>query len=636
MTEIYYLRYRPTMSLQPGEWESPLTAADIAKSGVSASWPSIVGDDIWWLETRPEEKGRKVIVSKKRGDLISTPFSASHSVHEYGGRSYLGVTKGDSYTIYFSNKSDQRVYKKSEGSDPVAITPDTGGQDRYAEFILVGDEIWCVREQNSVNDCKRDLIAIDSRGGIRVLISGHHFYMNPRVSPDGKHLLWVSWEHPRMPWDGTELFVADIESGLIENKRVLAGGITNPVLSPEWLDDQNIIYIDEESGWWNPWKVDLQGKRTQIVKENTEWGFPAWQLGYRAISILKNGKFIGVHGPVDNRKLAIVDPKDGSVRDFETPFTHFSPTFASNGDRLVAFGASNSAFQTLVELDIENLKVKEIIRPNALPVPESYAPEVNEITVEGGVRQVKVILHRAKNPNHPIPGPTPLLVQVHGGPTGNSSATVDLDYLFWTTRGFTIADVNYGGSTGYGSQYRHLLDGKWGIVDYEDVIASVKYLIEEGIADPKRIFISGGSAGGFTVLNALIHSDLFVAGADHYGVAELTGLATDTHDFESRYLDSMIGPYPERKDLYDERSPLTHADKLKTPLIIFQGLDDKVVPPSQSEAFRDICVKKGIRHKYFAFEGEGHGFVKADSIITSLEEELKFFGEAGGFEPFIK
>ncbi|NDA39247.1 MAG: S9 family peptidase, partial [Actinobacteria bacterium] len=303
---------------------------------------------------------------------------------------------------------------------------------------------------------------------------------------------------------------------------------------------------------------------------------------------------------------------------------------------LVAFGASNSKFQTLVEFDLKAASIKEVIRPNPLPIPSAFAPEIREITVNGGARNVKVILHRATHPEHQNTGATPLLVQVHGGPTGHSSAVVQLDYLYWTSRGFTIADINYGGSTGYGSEYRHLLDGKWGIVDYEDVITSVKDLISSGIADPKRVFISGGSAGGFTVLNALIHSDLFVAGGDYYGVAELTGLATDTHDFESRYLDSMIGPYPERKDLYIERSPLTHVEKLNSPLIIFQGLEDKVVPPSQSEAIRDICLKKGLKYKYFAFEGEGHGFIKAESIITSLEEELKFFGEAGGFNPFIR
>ena len=624
------------MCSTPGEWISPLTAPDISKAGVSAAWPQIVGEDIWWLESRPEEGGRKVVVSKSRGDLLPSPFSASHSVHEYGGRSYLGIPNGDSFILYFSNKKDQRIYRKLGEGEPTALTPETGSRDRYAELIKVGEEIWCIREQNSDTGCKRELVAISEQGSIRTLVSGHQFYMNPRISPDGRHLAWVSWEHPDMPWDGTELFVAEISNGEVKNKRVIAGNRKNPVLSPEWLDEKTIIYIDEESGWWNPWKVDLNGQRTQIVSEESEWGFPAWQLGYRAISILEDGQFVGIHGPVDARKLALVDPKTGTVKEFDSRFTHFSPTFSSDGRRLVAFGASSSEFQTLVEFDIKSLNEKEVIRPNPLPIAKGFAPEIKEITINGATRDVKVILHQANHPDHPNPGATPLLVQVHGGPTGNSSATVDLDYLYWTTRGFAIADINYGGSTGYGSKYRHLLDGKWGIVDYEDVITSVEYLIKIGIADPKRVFISGGSAGGFTVLNALIHSNLFVAGADHYGVAELTGLATDTHDFESRYLDSMIGPYPERKDLYDARSPLTHAEKLTTPLIIFQGLDDKVVPPSQSEAFRDVCVKKGLKHKYFAFEGEGHGFVKAESRITSLEEELAFFGEAGGFKPFIR
>ena len=624
------------MSRTPGEWISPLTASDVAKGGVSASWPSIVGDDVWWVETRPAEKGRRVVVSEKYGDLLPAPFSASHSVHEYGGRSYLGIPNESGYTLFFSNKSDQRLYRMIAGSEPKPITPETSSTHRYAELIKVGDEIWCVREKVTGANCERELIAIGETGEIRVLVTGHHFYMNPRVSPNGKHIVWVSWEHPDMPWDGTELFLADISEGKIVNKRVIAGNRKNPVLAPEWLNDETIIYIDEESGWWNPWKVNLAGKREQIIDEESEWGFPAWQLGYRSIAVLNDGRFVGVHGPVASRKLAIVDPIKKSVVDFKCDFTHFPPTFATDGNRIVAFASGSSSFPTLIELDKTSLTQSRVIRPNELPISTSYAPTISEITVPGKDRDVKVILHKATHPDHPEPGATALLVQVHGGPTGHSSATAQLDYLYWTSRGFSIADVNYGGSTGYGANYRHLLDGKWGIIDYEDVISTVEYLIKTGLADPKKVFISGGSAGGFTVLNALIHSNLFVAGGDYYGVAELTGLATDTHDFESRYLDSMIGPFPERKDLYDERSPLTHAEKLNTPLIIFQGLDDKVVPPSQSEAFRDACLKKGLKHKYFAFEGEGHGFVKAESIITSLEEELQFFGEAGGFKPFLR
>jgi len=622
-------------AISPGEWGSPLSAAEVAKAGVSASWPAIVGDDIWWVETRPFEQGRRVIVSEKHGDLIAAPFSASHGVHEYGGRSYLGIAKDDGYLIYFSNKSDQRIYRKINGEDPKPVTADTKGAHRYAEFIVVGEEIWCVREITEGNSCTRELIAIDNFGKIRTLVSGHQFYAHPRVSPDGKHLSWISWEHPRMPWDGTELFVADIEGGTIKNKRVIAGDEKNPVLSPEWQDSETLIYIDEASGWWNPWRVRVTGERSQIINETSEWGFPAWQLGYRGISILADGNFVGIHGPVTNRRLTVVNPETGESQDFDGEFNLVFPTFESDGERIVAFVASNSAFPTLVEFDAAKRSIRRVIRPNPLPIPEAYAPKIQEISIPGNGREVRVILHEPRHPDHKASGPTPLLIQVHGGPTSHSFANAKLDYLYWTTRGFTIADINYGGSTGYGSTYRHLLDGQWGIVDYEDVIATVKHLVESKVADPKRTFISGGSAGGFTVLNALIHSDVFAAGADYYGVAELSGLATDTHDFESRYLDSMIGPYPARKDLYDQRSPLTHSDRLSTPLIIFQGLDDKVVPPSQSEAFRDVCVRKGITHKYFPFEGEGHGFVKSESIITSLEEELRFFGAAGGFQPKI-
>ncbi len=619
--------------MKPGEWRSPLSAAIVAEAGVSVSWPQILGDDVWWVESRPSEGGRRVIVSKKYGDLLCAPFSASHAVHEMGGRSFLGVTDKDSFQIYFSNKSDQRIYLQHGAAEPKAITPDSNSNDRYAEFVKVEKGIWCVREQVRDHSCTRQIIEVSDAGEIKVIMDGHQFFAHLRISPDKRKLAWVSWDHPYMPWDGTTLFVADIVSGKLENKRALAGSIKNPVLSPEWLDDETIIYLDETSGWWNPWQVKLDGSKKQILNEESEWGFPAWQLGYQGVSILDSENVIGVHGPVDNRKLAILNLKSGEVTDFKSDFTYVAPNFVTDGKKIVAFVASNSAFPTLVEFDRSTLGIKETIRANPLPIPSSYAPEIKEITVPGKDRDVKVILHKAHNPEYELSGPTPVMIRVHGGPTAHKFATAEIDYLYWTTRGFTIADVNYGGSSGYGAKYRHLLYGNWGIIDYEDVLSTVDYLVESGIANPKQVFISGGSAGGFTVLNALVHSNKFTAGADYYGVAELTALAEDTHDFESRYLDSMIGPYPEKADLYKERSPLTHADKLSAPLIIFQGTEDKIVPPSQSEMFRDVCVRKGITHKYFAFEGEGHGFYGANAIITSLEEELKFFGAAGGFTP---
>ena len=619
--------------MRPGEWRSPLSAEVVAQAGISVSWPQIVGEDIWWVETRPNEGGRRVIVSQKRGDLIAEPFSASHTVHEMSGRSYLGVAEGDTYRIYFANRSDQRIYLKLGDSAPTPITPETGGTDRYAEFIKVPNGIWCVREQVTGSTCKRQLIEVLDDGKIRILTDGHQFFAHPRISPDGKYLSWISWDHPFMPWDGTRLFIAEIDVGKLSNKRVLAGSDTNPVLSPEWIDSETLIYLDEESGWWNPWKVSTSGVREQIIKENSEWGFPAWQLGYQGLAVLDGNHFIGIHGPVDNRRFTLVSLTEKKTEDIVSEFTYFAPTFDSDRKNVVAFAASNSAFPTLVRIDASQQKITEVIRPNPLPIPSSYAAPISEIQIPTKSHAIKVILHRAHNPEYKVAGPTPLLVVVHGGPTAHNFAVAEIDYLYWTTRGFTIADINYGGSSGYGAAYRHLLDGNWGIIDYEDVLATVKHLVDIGIADSSKLFISGGSAGGFTVLNALIHGDLFAAGADYYGVAELTALATDTHDFESRYLDSLIGPYPERADLYNERSPLTHAEKLNTPLIIFQGTEDRIVPPSQSEMFRDVCVKKGLTHKYFAFAGEAHGFVKAESLITSLEETLKFFGAAGGFNP---
>jgi dipeptidyl aminopeptidase/acylaminoacyl peptidase len=343
-----------------------------------------------------------------------------------------------------------------------------------------------------------------------------------------------------------------------------------------------------------------------------------------------------VHGQVDNRKLAIVDPESKSYREVESDLNQIGTTFSVNGNYAYVVGGGSTLPQVLAEIDVNLLKVTRYVYETRIPIDSSYLTKPREITVPGkDGRQVHAIFHPAHNPEINHSGPTPLLVTAHGGPTDRATAVANLGYNYFTTRGIAVIDVNYGGSTGYGRQYRQALNGEWGVIDREDVISVVLELINQGVAKNGEILIQGGSAGGFTVLNVLVNSDAFAAGASYFGVADLTGLAMETHDFESRYLDSMIGPYPERKDLYEERSPITHAENLSSPLIIFQGLDDKVVHPSQSRAFRDVCVRKGIKHKLFEFEGEGHGFIKAENIITCLENEISFYGEVLGFRPQI-
>jgi dipeptidyl aminopeptidase/acylaminoacyl peptidase len=617
---------------KPGSWPSPLTAEMLAQSGNQNMWPQVVGDDVWWDEMRPSEEGRTLIVSRQHGDLLAAPWNASTQVHEYGGLSWLGVVSNRKSLLYFVNKSDQRIYVTEVGGEPQPISPIVPENEihRYAEMICVGEEIWCVREKHEAGVVTRALIAI-RENKIRVLDSASRFYSHLRLSKDGSQLAWVCWDHPQMPWDGTEIKVADISNGILENTRVVAGGLEESCLGPEWGNDGQLYYISDQSGWWNLWCLDKAGKKSQIISDQSEWGYPLWWLGFRFIQVLDDGRILSSRGPVDARTLVIVDPKTGSSIEIDSVLTNFEPTISAGNGKAYAFGGSATVISELVEVDLETLQTTTVVSSKS-PIEAKYFPTPYEITAtrEDG-RKVYAILHPAHHPDFEPSEKTPLMVVVHGGPTAHDPATLSMTYSYFTTRGIAVVDVNYGGSTGYGREYRNLLRGAWGIVDREDVIAVVDSLIAEGSVDAKKILIRGGSAGGFTVLNVLVNSSHFAAGASYYGVADCAALATDTHDFESRYLDSMIGKYPEDAALYAERSPITHADRLSSPLIIFQGLDDKVVPPAQSEAFRDICVKKGIKHEYHAFEGEGHGFQKASSIITSMESEMKFYSEVLGF-----
>lgn len=621
--------------MKPGEWKSPLTAAMLAKAGNIIGWTQVIEDDLWWDETRPSDGGRTLIVSRMHGDILPAPWSAHSQVHEYGGISWLGFMRDGNPMLAFINKSDQRIYVTAPKGEPLPITPPAPELEihRYIEMICVGDEIWCIRELHAKGKVSRDLIAISDKG-IRLLESSSHFYSNPRISSDGKHLTWIAWEHPEMPWDGTELRVADVEDGQLNNVRVLVGSKEISCLSPEWASNDSIYFICDKTGWWNLWQIDLKGNHTQIIKEESEWGFPLWMLGMRSIAVLANGKILCQHGPVDARKMTVVDPEKKTFADFASDLTAFKPTFSASKDKGYVVGGGSTTLQQLVELDLEALTVSAVIAGIDTPIDPRYFTKPHEIKVKGqGGRTIYAILHPAHNPDFTESEKPPLLIIAHGGPTAHADATMKLNYMYFTSRGISVVDVNYGGSTGYGREYRNSLRGQWGIIDREDVISVVDALIKDGVADSKKVLIRGGSAGGFTVLNVLVNSNHFAAGASYFGVADCTALAADTHDFESRYLDSMIGPYPEQEKLYKERSPLTHADRLSSPLIIFQGLDDKVVPPAQSEAFRDVCVNKGIKHEYLTFEGEGHGFYKATSIIACAEAELKFFGEVLGFQP---
>ena len=630
---------------QAGSWPSPLSATLLARAGSSIMWSQSVGHDLWWDEVRPSEGGRTLVVSREHGDLLKAPWNAKSQVHEYGGISWLGLMRNGKAMLAFVNKADQRIYLTQPNDElsgepmgePIALSPEPplGQSHRYIDMIAVGEEIWCVREVHTARGVERDLVAV-GQSGLRSLDSSSHFYAHPRLSADGRHLAWIAWEHPQMPWDGTELRVADVHEGGLHNVRVLAGNTQTSCLSPEWGPHNELYFISDASGWWNLWQADLNGHLKHLLEEKSEWGFPLWQLGMRALAVLSDGHILSVHGPVDARKIVRVNPKNGQMQDLICNLTDFKPSLSVSGHKAYAIGASAKELSQLIEIDLLNWQVSKVLTSIDAPIDAVYFPEPHEVKVlRKDGREVFAILHAAQHPHFEPAEKPPLMVVVHGGPTANSAATLSMKYAYFTSRGISVVDVNYGGSTGYGRHYRNLLRGQWGVVDFEDVVAVVDSLIAQGVCAHNKVVIRGGSAGGFTVLNALVHSHLFAAGASYYGVADCTTLATDTHDFESRYLDSMIGAYPAEKALYIERSPMTHLSRLSSPLVIFQGLDDKVVPPSQSEALRDACVRKGLKHAYVAYEGEGHGFRQASTIVSSLEIELKFYGEVLGFVPEI-
>ena len=625
---------------QPGAWPSPLSANLLAQAGSSLMWSQAMGDDLWWDEVRPSEAGRTLVVSRQHGDILKSPWSAKSQVHEYGGLSWLGIVLQGQAILAFVNKADQRIYITEPMGEPQALSPEspTGQSHRYIDMIAVGDEIWCIREVHKEGRVERDLVALSLNrkgvGSLRIFEASSHFYAQPRLSADGRYLSWIAWEHPQMPWDGTELRVAEVSNGQLRNVRVLAGDVQTSCLSPEWGPHNELYFICDKSGWWNLWQVDLRGQLTHLIEEASEWGFPLWQLGMRALSVLSDGQVLSVHGAVDARKIVRVDPPTRAMQDLDSELTDFKPSLSVSSSKAYAVGASGKVVSQLLEIDLLSWQVSNVVASVAAPLDARYFPKPHEISaVREDGRKVFAILHAAHHPDFEPSEKPPLMVVVHGGPTANSAATLSMKYAYFTSRGISVVDVNYGGSTGYGRHYRNLLRGQWGVVDCEDVLAVVDSLIAQGICAPDKVVIRGGSAGGFTVLNALVHSKSFAAGASYYGVADCTTLATDTHDFESRYLDTMIGAYPAEKDLYVARSPITHVNQLSSPLILFQGLDDMVVPPSQSEAFRDACAAKGLKHAYVAYEGEGHGFRQASTIVSSLETELKFYGEVLGFVP---
>ena len=622
-----------------GSWKSPITTDLIVSGSIGLGEVALDGEDIYWVEMRPAEGGRMVVVKRtpdgEISDITPGPFSARTRVHEYGGGAYL-VHEG---TVYFSNYSDQRMYRQDSGEAPEPITPET--DMRYADgcFDAARNRVICVREDHTQDgEPINAIVAVDALGKAEqvVLSQGSDFCSTPRISPDGSTLAWLTWDHPNMPWDGTLLLVASInDQGLLGEPQVVVGGTTESIFQPEWSPDGAFHFVSDRSGWWNLWRWE-DGQLRQLTDRNAEFGKPQWVFGSDTYSFASAELIACSYVENGAWKIATLDIESGMLLAVETPFSEMGRgDLKAGGGKVVFIAGAPSLPMTLVLYDLAENKWRELRKSHDLEVEPGFIsePQPVEFPTEDG-KTAHAFFYPPKN--NDFQGPAgekpPLLVKSHGGPTGAASTALNLGIQFWTSRGIGVLDVDYGGSTGYGRAYRERLNGAWGIVDVDDCCNAALHLVSKGEADENRLAIDGGSAGGYTTLAALTFKDVFKAGASHYGVSDLEALAKETHKFEARYLDGLVGPYPERRDLYRERSPINHTEGLSCPLILFQGLEDQIVPPKQAEMMFDAVRAKGLPTAYIPFEGEQHGFRRAENIKRALEAELYFYSKIFGFD----
>ncbi len=617
-----------------GAWTSPLTAADVAAGSVRLSWPRLVGGQVWWLEGRPDEGGRTVLVRRladgSREDLLPSPWDARTRVHEYGGDPWVDVPGA----AVFAHFGDQRLWRVEPGGEPTPLTPEPAEASgaRYADLVLVGDEVWCVRELHEAGTVSRALVAVPLDGSqqVRVLVVDRHFLARPQLSPDGATLAWIGWEHPQMPWDGTELRVAPVVDGVVGAPRTLLGSRGESVLPAQWVDDRTLLASTDRTGWWNLVHVDTAGVVTPLHPAEQEYGGPLWSTGLTWSVRLADGRVLALHGG----HLGLIGA-DGEMADVQAPFTSWSPMLHTDGERVVTVAGTSARAPSIVVVDpdggheVAHVSGDAPVGPEWLPVPTV------QVLPSARGRVVHAVVYPPTSPDEQVPDGElpPYLVFLHGGPTSQAGRGLDLQKAYFTSRGIGVVDVDYGGSTGYGRPYRDALQGQWGVVDVEDCVAAVQGLADAGLADRGRLLVRGGSAGGWTVLAALTRTDAFAAGASYFGVADALALAQDTHDFESRYLDGLVGPLPEALETYRERSPLARVDDLRCPVLLLQGAEDLVVPPAQAELFRDAMVRNAVPHAYLLFQGEQHGFRRAETVVAALEAELSFYGQVLGFLP---
>lgn len=627
-----------------GSWPSPLVAADIAAGGRRPDFPSVHGETMWWQESRALEDGRGTIMRRDADgsvtEILPAPWSARTHVQEYGGRSYLPVWRDETWHVVFSEASDQRLYVLAGGStqpEPLTPEPPSPRSVRYADIKVMGEELVCVREEHTPT-VRRSIVTVPLSGAaatdaahIRELHSGADFYASPTPSPDGARLAWIAWSHPRMPWDGTELRVGTIpETGPLTGVYTLKGGISESVLAPHWRDASTLYCLSDWPGWWNLYQVGLAMPAMPLYPAEAEFAAPPWRLGTTPYQVLSDGRIALLHGDAD-LTAAILDPESGELTPVAEEFTSWS-TLVSDGTSVVGIAGSPTVAPSVVRLSPDT-GAAEVVRAEATAPEPSYlpTPEPAELTGRYG-NTIHATIYPPTNPDHVNTGPAPYVVWVHGGPTTAATTALRTERAYFTSRGIGVVEVNYGGSSGFGRSYRQRLKGDWGVVDVEDVVAAARALVERGTADPARLAVRGGSAGGFTSLLALTDST-FACGVSLYGVTDLLRLAEETHDFESRYADSLVGPLPGYQATYTERSPITRAGEVSVPVLLLQGSDDPVVPPSQATEFAEALAANDVPYAYVEYEGEPHGFLRAENRAHALETELAFYGEVFGFEP---
>lgn len=619
-----------------GSWASPVTSALITGATLQLGQLRVAGPDVFWLEGRPAEQGRQVLVCRRADgridELSPAPFNVRNGVHEYGGGAFTVDRDG----VVFTHHGDQQIYRIDGTAGPRRVTRDLGM--RFADALMdrPRGRLVAVREDHSVGRLPANtLVGVDlASGAQQVLAEGHDFYASPCLSPDGRHLAWLTWDHPRMPWDGTELWCADVlVDGTLGAPRCVAGGPAESVFQPAWSPQGELHFVSDRSGWWNLYR--LRADTVQALHPRAaEFGVPQWQFGMSTYGFEPGGRIVCCYCEGGEWRLGLLDAERGALDEIPTPFRALRDLQVGDGFAVFNGGAA-TAPEAIVRLDLAT-RAFRTLRSAGSAVDAAWVSEAEAIRfdTEGGL-QAHAFFYAPKNGAFRAPDGErpPLLVIGHGGPTSATSGAFKWAVQFWTSRGFAVVDVNYGGSSGHGRAYRQRLVGQWGVVDVDDMVNAVRHLVERGAVDAQRLAIRGASAGGYTALAALAFRRCFHAGASHYGVGDLEALARDTHKFESRYLDSMVGPYPERADLYRARSPVHFAQQMASAMILFQGTEDKVVPPNQARSMYDAVRAKGLPVALLLFEDEQHGFRRAENIRRALEAELYFYGRVFGFTP---